>query len=415
MGVSAFIQRSTGLSPEARILLARLLYLSLGRAFELKDAVEAGRYLSISAALVRRSLAELCEKSLLKPTDVREGKGRPIRCYMATQYCQDLFDEPSIHLKHEWLVQRVLLLNAVPGLSVQGQGATGRSGLSERLTASNRLLLCILLINANLFGVVRWVAGHPFKRRIEITEGYLASAMNLSRSQIQAQMYKLSWLGFIRFRLSGFSQGERHQTIYFLNLHHPVLVDGHSSSSVFVVRGISPVLAMTYLNSRQEEATRERVLFGIDARVADLLSLPDLTWELRLGLKQPPAPTMRLSELVGLRWPDYADVVLRLALSLRQALAPHIGSSWSSKYFCLLPASSHCGDTRVVLVRSMEHGASESARVICCGGFPEPAFIEPEFAQRAGVPGLTAYGLYRPFRPKARHHSPKARTAWQGI
>lgn len=415
MIVAAFIQRSAGLSPEARILLARLMHMSLDRAFALKNAVEAGRYLSISAALVRRSLSELCDKALLDPFEVREGKGRPIRCYRATPYCLDMLDEPAIHLKHEWLVRKVLLLNTVSGLSVKGQAATGRAGLSERLSASNRLLLCILLINANRFGVVRWVAGNPFEPRKEITEGYLASVMELSRSQIQAQMYKLSWLGFIRFRLSGFSQGERHQTIYFLNLHHPVLADGHSSSSVFVIRGIPPALGIPHLNLRQEEAIRERVLFGIDARAAVLLSHPDLTRDLRLNLKQPTASAMRLAEQVGLRWPDYVDAVLKLALSLRQALAPHIGPSWSSKYFCLLPASSHYGDTRVVLVRSAEDGASESARVICCGAFTEPDFIEPEFALLAGVPGLTVYGLYRPFRPKARHHSPKARESWQGV
>lgn len=416
MDIAAFIQRSMGLSPEARVLIARLMHQSPSRVFEAKEAFETGQSLCLSAAVVRRSLAELCEKALLEPVEVKGDKGRPTKRYSATSHCHALLDEPVRHLSHGWLVERVLLSDRLQGLA-EPIGAVGRAGLLERLTASNRLLLCVLLINANRFGVVRCEARNRYMKEKAITEGYLANATGLSRGQLQAQIYKLNRLGFIRFRLSGFSKGERYQTVYFLNLHHPELLDGRNCSRVFVIRGVPPVLERDQALgiSTRMDALREQVLWRIDFHVADLLRHPELSWELRSDVIPLPEISMRLPSQVGLQWPDYADAVFKLALFLREVLKPHIGSDWRNIQFCLLPASGDVWSTRVVLVRSIEPDASESPRVICCGAFNEPDFIEPEFARHAGIPGLTAYGLYRPFRLRARHHSPKAREGLKGI
>ena len=216
--------RLSVVSPEAKLVLLRFLQkYGPGRSAGRGVAALAAD-MGVSGPLVKRGLSELTVEGLL------------IRIALSAEYeCSEALRETlaeddgsreasPLHLLADHVLnpaseimslksydRRVSDTGLEPATPAQRK-ATARKRLGETASGTNRLLLAVLLIHADEFGVVRGLG---------ISD--LSALAGLKRARVEMHLFKLNELGVIRFKVAGFS-GSRvlgsPKTLYYLNLHH---------------------------------------------------------------------------------------------------------------------------------------------------------------------------------------------------
>lgn len=233
-----------GLSPEAKILLAALLLRYSRGRFNSEDVRRLASGFGMSLLVSRRSLSELNLLRFLSQHQIAGAAGRPRTFYEVSDHLMGLLGDSA--LSENELVPLGALVDDV--LRPKGRfraleicksetvrcesSVSGRAALKGLASASNCLLLAVLLCQSDAFGVVD-----------SLGVAQLASMTGLSGSRVEAQLYKLNELGFIRCKISGFSGSQllgRRTTVYFLNLHHPDLLDANFQGLTLVVSGDCP-------------------------------------------------------------------------------------------------------------------------------------------------------------------------------
>ncbi|MBD2838998.1 hypothetical protein ID144_18330 [Pseudomonas sp. JM0905a] len=321
---------------------------------------------------------------------VAQGRGQPMIHYEMTEHLlgslQDEAEEkqektpPCVHGE---LVDAVLSASSpighLKGLQAQ---VKGRAGLQGRASASNRLLLAILLIHADRFGVVDCLG-----------LASLSSLAGLSRTRVESQLYKLNQLGLIRCKVPGFSGSTllgSPKTVYFLNLNHPDLACANSHALVFLATefpsaaeeseaalifdsahdehfsnknhgGLQLVVSEGFdglastLSLQRSLADQGRVLYGmlqhrldgyasllLSHRWHDLASTEFFCDDSILSriAKDFPATGLKLTalEVAGRGLPRFLyEVAFLLAVRLRRQLSHLVGLPWTATEFRLLP------------------------------------------------------------------------------
>ncbi|MDH4562327.1 hypothetical protein [Pseudomonas sp. BN411] len=230
----AFVQmKGLGLSPEARALFASYLRVYAGRPIGRTEVQALSVGLRQSTPVSNRALDELQSRDFIRMARVAEGKGRPRDSLECTERLLERLaaeegGAEQCPLSH--LVDQVLhpenQIQGLTSIATTSQAAlvdspahrkvTARKRLKGKASATNRLLLAVLLCYADRFGVVR-------------STGFaaLSDLTGLGRESLKAHLHKLNELGLISHKIVGFS-GSRllgsWDTVYFLNLHHPSLV-----------------------------------------------------------------------------------------------------------------------------------------------------------------------------------------------
>lgn len=183
-----------------------------------------GKHLGMSARVVSRVVAELVAAEHLMPAPAAStGKpGRPATLYKvrpellsaspAEGFVAWSDKEAGGHF--EALIEALLTDPAarIGGGAGPGQ-APSREGAAERLSASNRLLLIVLLGLADPNGVVRGWGPSELSRLAGLTAG-----------RLDGQIQKLLALGYLRAAIPGVSGSSlfgKKPGAYFLNLSHP--------------------------------------------------------------------------------------------------------------------------------------------------------------------------------------------------
>lgn len=209
-------------SAEAKLLLAGMIRHYDDAPVRGVDK-SIGKHLGMSARVVSREVAELVSaKHLMSvPASPTGSRGRPVVVYRVRpellHYSAVVkpvaWDDKDDGGHFEALIE-VLLADPSEvsgGSSERGQGPS-REGAAERLSASNRLLLMVLLGLADRNGVVRGWGPSELSRLLGLTAGQLAG-----------QVQKLLALGYLRAAVSGVSGSRlfgRRPGAYFLNLSH---------------------------------------------------------------------------------------------------------------------------------------------------------------------------------------------------
>lgn len=216
-------QSSGEVSAEAKLLLAGVIrHYGDGAVRGVERSI--GKPLGMSARVVSRELAELVAADHLVsvPASPAGKRGRPAMAYKVRP--ELLRHSPAVKLvawgdkeeggHFEALVETLL---AEPSEELGGRVGPGqapsREGAAKRLSASNRLLLLVLLGLADRNGVVRGWGPSELSRLAGLTAGQLAG-----------QIRKLLALGYLRAAVPGVSGSRlfgRKPGVYFLNLSHP--------------------------------------------------------------------------------------------------------------------------------------------------------------------------------------------------
>jgi len=223
------------LAADTKVLLAGLLLNCPDGRFDSAQAHAQAKALGMSARIVRRSMLELISLCFVDAEKVRQGRGQPMAHYELTEHFLGLLREKEKKGKPPWipkeLIDAVLLADSpighLKGMQIQ---VKGRSGLQGRVSASNRLLLAVLLCHADRFGIVE-----------KLGLARLSKLTGLTRTQVEAQLFKLNQFGLIRSKIPGFSGSTllgSPKTVYFLNLHHPDLAKPHLGAVVLLVPGL---------------------------------------------------------------------------------------------------------------------------------------------------------------------------------
>ncbi|MDC7827447.1 hypothetical protein PQS90_20050 [Pseudomonas sp. BLCC-B13] len=209
------------LAPETKVLLAGLLLRHPAGQFSSAQVLEHAEALGVSVRLVRRAMSELIGLCFVETKRVSQGRGQPMIHYELTEHLlgllQDEYEEKQERTSpcvHGELVDTVLLASSpighLKGLQAQ---VKGRAGLQGRASVSNRVLLAVLLMHADRFGLVE-----------QLGMAALSKLTGLTRTRVESQLYKLNQLGLIRGKVPGFSGSTllgSPKTVYFLNLNHP--------------------------------------------------------------------------------------------------------------------------------------------------------------------------------------------------
>lgn len=220
--------------PSTKVLLAGLLLRHPDGRFSSAQIHAHSVGLGMSARSVRRCMLELVSLCFVDVTRVSQGKkGQPMTHYELTEHLLGMLHDDKVRKQGplDKLIAAVLLANTPLGhLKDMQTGVKGRAGLQERVSASNRLLLVIMLSHADRFGIVS-----------ELGLADLSKLTGLTRAQVEAQLFKLNQLGLIRSKIPGFSGSKllgSSKTVYFLNLHHPDYLDTYPAAVVLLTAGL---------------------------------------------------------------------------------------------------------------------------------------------------------------------------------
>ena len=179
--------------------------------------------------VVSRSLDDLVELELLDRRRIDNGaRGRNKREHQCSSRLIKLLEDmrKNTSLTHEHRIDHVL------------NGASQPEG--SELNITNRLLLVVLLSQADQFGIVRSLGLSDLSKRT-----------GLNRERVKAQLHKLHSLGVIRTSVAGMSSAEIFRpakSIYFLNLHACTLKLGDQTAIILVL----PSDTGHYLNDMNE-------------------------------------------------------------------------------------------------------------------------------------------------------------------
>ncbi|EJY6040337.1 MULTISPECIES: hypothetical protein [Pseudomonadaceae] len=231
------------ISPEAKFLLLRFLQ-KYGEGRSVRQGVATfAADLGVSGPMAKRGLHELTAVGFLSQCENRSE-------YECSQTLRETLASESVKRVTSSLYQladRVLnpateLISLKSydrresGMSLDSvtpaeRKEAARKMLREAASGTNRLLLAVLLIHADEFGVVRGLG---------ISD--LCTLTGLKRERLEMHLFKLNELGAIRFKIAGFS-GSRIlgslKTIYYLNLHHRCFYNSNSTLMVFVLKAKS--------------------------------------------------------------------------------------------------------------------------------------------------------------------------------
>lgn len=216
-------QAAGEVSAEAKLLLGEVIRQNGdGPVHGVEQSI--GKHLGMSARVVSRVVAELVAAEHLMPAPAAStGKpGRPAALYKVRP---ELLSSSPTEQPVAWsdkeagghfeaLIEALLTDPAarIGGGAGPGQ-APSREGAAERLSASNRLLLIVLLGLADPNGVVRGWGPSELSRLAGLTAG-----------RLDGQLQKLLALGYLRAAIPGVSGSSlfgKKPGAYFLNLSHP--------------------------------------------------------------------------------------------------------------------------------------------------------------------------------------------------
>lgn len=227
-----------GLKPEGKYLLARLAQC-LGANGNITLTVrDLSRRFDLSVAHVSDALTTLVAGGVLASAAVPDGKGRPKKQYsLDRQFLQGLEKvELSPMTLHQTLIERLLehekrrRAEAPKEREDASQilaAARSRRSLGG-LTAVNRLLLAVMLLHADRFGVVR-----------DVGAAALQMMTCLSSGRLKHRIARLIDLGLIRTYVPGAAGSvlfNKTPSVYFLNLDHSELSTGTSFANVRVYK-----------------------------------------------------------------------------------------------------------------------------------------------------------------------------------
>lgn len=212
-----------GLEPEGKYLLVRLLLSHQAEGGFVSTATELAERFGVRLSSVSKALKLLEVQALFTVAAAPEGKGRPKRRFTFTKQLTALLAkvtlpdgaEPAIG------VEPFLLLDAGASTENQILRPDWRNGVlvdkrkSGRLSITNRLLIAVMLIRADRFGVVNSLGLAELRR-----------ATGLSKERLIYRLARLVATGVIRNCVPG-GTGRRilglAKSTYLLNLADPEL------------------------------------------------------------------------------------------------------------------------------------------------------------------------------------------------
>lgn len=216
-------QAAGEVSAEAKLLLGGVIrQCADGPAHGVEQSI--GKHLGMSARVVSRVVAELVAAEHLMPAPA-PSTGKPGRPATLCKVRPELLRYSPAEDPVAWgdkdagghFEALIELLLAEPSEKIVGGAGPGqapsREGAAERLSASNRLLLMVLLGLADRNGVVRGWGPSGLSRLAGLTAG-----------RLDGQLGKLLALGYLRAAVPGVSGSRlfgRKPGAYFLNLSHP--------------------------------------------------------------------------------------------------------------------------------------------------------------------------------------------------
>ena len=227
--------------PEARFVYECLASRAARNEHGSYDVKGLATSLRVSQKLASDAVVELVAVGAIVRTDTKTGrKGRPaIRIEIAPLLLDQIEEMDNPYGVHSDILKRLFseagILASVSGAQpsktkIEGKcmpdGKAAPSGARGRLSASNRVLLGSLLINADRFGVVSGIGQLELERLTGFDE-----------ASLKHRLRRLMDLGFIRSLVPGlsssiFNSGKVSST-YFLNLNHPSF-ELHAVYSVMV-------------------------------------------------------------------------------------------------------------------------------------------------------------------------------------
>jgi hypothetical protein len=249
--------------PESKYFLVRFVQYVEERCVEVTDPVQCSvkdlaKCFGITDSQVTGSLTVLLASDVLGFSDIAAGKGRPKRWYRLTDdYLRKLNKPPPEPRKshhpppfneiHEAAIGRLLKHeNSKTGqksAKLEQRGST--ASLSAQMRASrqpgrlsivNRLLLSVLLCYADRFGVVR-----------DLGSSALCKATGLNQERLKCRIKKLLKEGLLSAYVPGVTStilSEKTKSVYFVNLHHPELLNAGCGARVFTRLTIEPAMGI---------------------------------------------------------------------------------------------------------------------------------------------------------------------------
>ena len=191
------------------------------------SAKALAKELQLSGALLNSALAELVSVEVVCKLSKAVGRGRPsIRYQIAPGTVATLRASQCSYGLHSLRLQRlfsgVAMMTERLGepLKVQKEraavtklGKPAPLGARGQLSAGNRLLLGVLLVHADRFGVVQGIGGVDFR-----------CATGLNTDSLKYRLQRLIALGLVRRHVQGLSSsvfsGGKISSTYYLNLNH---------------------------------------------------------------------------------------------------------------------------------------------------------------------------------------------------
>lgn len=237
------LREDISLSPAARGLLACMLCVHKGAPASRKQIDELAAGLHQSKPVTRRVLEEWQQSGLIESVP-REGGGEDkskieyeLTHKLLLKFAARAEGDVGATIEYVLDPANPLLSIRPPTIQASPEGAaatpeemaaerkrTAKKGFREAAGGITRLLLAVLLVHADSWGVVQGVGSAKLKR-----------LTGLSSEQLKAQLFKLNHLGYILHKVQGLSGSVllgRREAIYSLNLHHPSLPGCEAAGSV---------------------------------------------------------------------------------------------------------------------------------------------------------------------------------------
>jgi hypothetical protein len=244
MFIGALLLPLAGLDPRVKYFLVRFVQLFGIVASVQYDVKELAKKFGVSDRLVTKSLADLVGAGLLGHQNIKGlGRGRSKNEYRCTPSFVSLLSKHSVTVSssQKEVIANLLERAAEKSLPARVSGgarscAASFAALQDKisptqrladlrarkkndcLSATNRLLLAVLLSRADRFGVAS-----------DFGSSELCKATGLSPERLRHRIGRLLDLGLIRAYVPGatsrFFYGKI-TSVYFLNLQHPEISDG---------------------------------------------------------------------------------------------------------------------------------------------------------------------------------------------
>lgn len=261
---------ANGITPEAKYLLIRLAEFGLVARGISAGVKELAARFGISDSHAGTALNSLVTAGVLVRRDVVSGQGRPKRHYeLDASYAAQVARHDVTGVVHEEVIRHLLqhelkVADQQSAVATQQDEQRSTAPLAQvrasrgqgRVSVVNRVLLAVLLIRADRFGVVR-----------DLGSAELARITGLSQVRLKNRVRTLLDCGLIRAYVPGATGSvifKKTKSIYYLNLHHPELNHGQNLpillvSSTRVVTSSNDGDVVDEILHDEGEATDQRV------------------------------------------------------------------------------------------------------------------------------------------------------------